>query len=63
MEKKINELCSEIREQEKELYKVCPKMSDPDWWENGSDLAPEQEAKMDKEAEEWADKMKKTIGN
>lgn len=26
-----------VYEVEQELFKTCPKMADPAWWENGSD--------------------------
>lgn len=57
----MDDLTKKVMEAEQKLFDTCPKMRDPDWWENGSELTAEQEEKMDKKAQEWANEMKKKL--
>lgn len=33
----MDDLTKKVMEAEQKLFDTCPKMRDPDWWENGSD--------------------------
>lgn len=50
-----------IEAAEKKLYEACPKMADPDWWENGSDVELPPNPELDKIIAENAAKAKELV--
>lgn len=47
-----------VYDAEQKLFKTCPKMADPDWWENGSDIELPPDPELDKIIAENAAKAK-----
>lgn len=48
-----------VYEAEQELFKACPKMADPAWWEYGSDNDVPIPEEINKKINENAEKAKK----
>lgn len=57
MEKKENAAKS-VYEVEQELFKTCPKMADPAWWDNGSDEEVQMPEEINKKINENAEKAR-----
>ncbi len=55
----MDDLTKKVMEAEQKLFDTCPKMRDPDWWENGSDDLKVDSSYLDKTFDEVLEKARK----
>lgn len=55
----MDDLTKKVMEAEQKLFDTCPKMKDPDWWENGSDDLKVDSSYLDKTFDEVLEKARK----